>query len=95
MPSWDPKSFKNQRKTVSKKQNDFETKLACRTTTSEPSPPYARALFPKQSGQDEEGRRREERKKGRRKKKEKGQEGREKYPGSDTPGARGLANFQR
>ena len=52
------------------KQSDFKTKLAARTTGVEPrslprqlppgGPPYARALFPKQSGQDEEGRRREE-----------------------------------
>ena len=73
-----------------KKQSDFKTKLAGGITTSGPrslprqpptgGPPYARALFPKQSGQDEEGRekreegRKEERKKGSRGKKDKREE---------------------
>ena len=77
-PKIDPKWKKN----GIEKQSDFKTKLAARTTGVGPrslprqrppgGPPYARALFPKQTGQDEEGRekreegRNEERKKGRR-----------------------------
>ena len=85
-PKIDPKWKKN----GVKKQSDFETKLAARTPDIGPrtlprqpplaAPPYAHALFPKQSGQDEEVRtkreegRREERKKGRRGKKDKREE---------------------
>ena len=61
-PKIDPKWKKNS----IEKQSDFKTKLAARTPGVGPrslprqrppgGPPYARALFPKQSGQDEEGR---------------------------------------
>ena len=105
-PRIDPKWKKN----GIEKQSDFKTKLAARTPGVGPrslprqrppgGPPYARALFPKQSGQDEEGRRREEgrkeeRKKGRRGKKDKREEKSIQDDGKSALSARGVAIQER
>ena len=89
-PSWDPRSTQNGRKTVSKNRTIFRRSWlgvrrpavlgVCLASLPWRPPIYARALFPKQTGQDEEGRekreegRKEERKKGRRGKKDKREE---------------------
>ena len=102
---WAPRIDPKWKKNGVKKQSDFQTKLAARTPDIGPrtllrQPPLAAPIcarsLPKTIGSGRRGKKKGRRKKGRKeegKKREKGQEGREKYPGSDTPGARGLANY--
>ena len=107
-PSWDPKSSQNGRKTASKNRAIFRrswllvrhrSNLGVCLASPPWRPPICARSHPKTNGSGRRGKREEgRRKKGRKeegKKREEGQEGREKYPGSDTPGAQGPANLVR
>ena len=106
-PSWDPRSSQNGRATASKNRAILiRSWLAGRRPAvlgvclaSPPwRPPICARSLPKTYGSGRRGKREEgRRKKGRKeegKKREEGQERREKYRGSDTPGAQGPANFE-